>query len=322
MPEPCESTVLQQQQIAAAQEEWHPDRAIAALAARQHGVVARRQLLAAGLSPEMLRGRIRSQRLLLLHRGVYAVGHARLTRDGHRVAALHAAGPGAALSHREAGALHALLPSGVRMEVTTPNQRRVPGIVVYRARLDRADVTTVDGLPVTTVARTLVDLAGVVPRERLRKTLEEAERSHRLDVRAIEAVLARTRGRNGSGHERIRHGLTELAATGTSITRSMLERGFLALLDAHALPRPTTNAWAEAMEVDAVWPAVRLAVELDGWNAHKTRDAFQRDRTRSNDLQAAGWTILRFTHADVVHRPDETAARLARVLAQAAAATG
>ena len=96
----------------------------------------------------------------------------------------------------------------------------------------------------------------------------------------------------------------------------------LALLDAHGLPRPSANAWTAGMEVDAAWPAARLAVELDGWDAHKTRGAFQRDRTRSNDLQAAGWTILRFTHADVVHRAEETAARVARVLAQAATASG
>jgi len=299
------------------------DPAIAALAARQHGVVSRTQLLEAGATRRQIERRLESRRLLPVHRGVYAVGHARLTRDGYRVAALFAAGRGAALSHREAAVLHALLAAaGTRVELTTPGERRVPGVVVHHARLDRADVTEIDGLPVTTVARTLVDLAGVAAPERLRKALEEAERSHRLDVRAIEAVLARTRGRNGRGHEHVKRALAELAAAGTTVTRSVLERRFLRLLDANRLPRPSTNAWTERMEVDAAWPAARLAVELDGWDAHKTRQAFQRDRTRSNDLQAAGWTILRFTHADVVHRGEETAARVARLLAQAATATG
>jgi REase_MTES_1575/Transcriptional regulator, AbiEi antitoxin len=293
------------------------------LAASQQGAVARRQLLEAGFSSSTIDRWIERGRLLPVHRGVYAVGHARLTRDGFRFAALLAAGRRAALSHREAAALHALAPSaGTRVELTTPDQRRVAGVVVHRARLDRVDVTDVDGLPVTSVARTLVDLAGVLSRERLRKVLEEAERSHRLDVNAIDATLTRARGRNGRGHERIERALADLASTGASVTRSELEDRFLALLDARGLPRPVANAWAERMEVDAVWPGARLAVELDGWDAHKTRDAFQRDRTRSNDLQEAGWTILRFTHADVVRRAGETAARVARLLAQAAAPTG
>ncbi|HEU4703846.1 MAG TPA: hypothetical protein VFS37_15300 [Conexibacter sp.] len=140
------------------------------------------------------------ERLLPVHRGVYAVGHARLTRDGHRSAALLAAGDRAALSHREAAALHALLPSaGTRVELTTPDQRRVRGVNVHRARLERVDVTTVEGLPVTTVARTLVDLADVVPRERLRKALEEADRSHRLDVREMKPFWrARAAGTAGA----------------------------------------------------------------------------------------------------------------------------
>jgi len=270
----------------------------------------------------MLRTRQTNRRLLPLHRGVYAVGHARLTRDGHRLAALLAAGPGAALSHREAAALHALLPStGTRVELTVPGQRRIAGVTVCRARLDSSDVTGVDGLPVTTVARTLVDLAGIVSRERLRKALEEAERSNRLDVRAIESVLTRTRGRNGAGHERIRTALADLERTGTTVTRSWLEDRLLALLDAHGLPRPSTNAWTATMEVDAAWPSARLVVELDGWGTHHTRDAFQRDRTRSNDLQAEGWTVLRFTHADVVHRSADTAERIRRALRRGYAAT-
>jgi len=211
---------------------------------------------------------------------------------------------------------------GSKIEVTVAARRRVAGVEVHAVeQLVAADVTAIDGIPVTGVPRTLVDLAATVPPWALRKALEEAERSYRLDVWAIDAVLARTRGRNGRGHERIKTALAELARTGLAVTRSVLEERFLALLDAHGLPRPSANAWTEAMEVDAAWPAARLAVELDGWDAHKTRDAFQRDRTRSNDLQAAGWTVLRFTHADVVHRAEETAARVARVLAQAATAT-
>jgi predicted transcriptional regulator of viral defense system len=318
MPEPRESDALAGHRI-------HADRAIGALAAEQYGVVSRRQLLAAGLTHAIVRRRVTNGRLIQIHRGVYAVGHDRLTLDGHWLAAVLAAGPGAVLSHREAAALHELRPSNrTTVDVTVAAQRRVAGVRVHRVRaLSEDDVTVVDGIPVTSVARTLVDLAAVVPTLALRKALEEAERSHRLDVRGIEWILQRTRGRNGPGHAAIRRALADLARTGTTVTRSVLEDRFLALLDAHSLPRPSANAWTEAMEVDAAWPAARLVVELDGWEGHSTRHAFQRDRTRSNDLQTEGWTILRFTHADVVHRADETAARVGRVLRrQAATATG
>lgn len=301
---------------------------IAALAAAQYGVVARRQLLDARLTHAMVRSRVASGRLLPLHRGVYAVGHDRLTRYGHRLAAVLAVGPGAVLSHREAAALHGLRPAArPKVDVTVAGQRRVPGVQVHRVeRLDPQDATVVAGLPVTTVARTLVDLADVVPRSALVKALAEAERSHRLDVRAIKAALGRRRQRRGPGHAAIRAALADLTAVGATTTRSWLEDRFLALLDAYGVPRPTTNAWTECMEVDACWSRERVVVELDGWASHHTRRAFQDDRTRSNDLQAAGWIVLRFTHADVVRRPHETAGRVRRVLATrtayAAAPTG
>jgi hypothetical protein len=209
------------------------------------------------------------------------------------------------------------------VDVTVVGQRRVPGVRVHRVnRLDAADMTKVAGISVTTVARTLVDLADVVPPQALRKALEEAERSHRLDVRAIEAVLTRTSGRAGAGRERVRTALAELAAIGTTLTRSALEDRFLPLLEAHGLPRPLTNRWVAGMEVDALWPASRVVVELDGWGPHQTRHAFQCDRERSAELTAAGYAVLRFTHHHVVRRPAWVAARLRRVLTQAATATG
>jgi very-short-patch-repair endonuclease len=112
--------------------------------------------------------------------------------------------------------------------------------------------------------------------------------------------------------------LAELASTTMTITRSELEERFLALLDAHRIRRPQTNQLIDGIEVDAVWREWRLVVELDGWAYHRTRQAFQRDRTRGNELVANGWTVLRFTYHDVMRRPAATAARIA----QAAAATG
>ncbi len=323
MPDPRQSDHHTDGKVAGAPGPAHSDRVIAALAAAQYGVVSRRQLLDAGITRPMVERRLTSRHLVPLHRGVYAVGHARLTRDGHWLAAVLAAGPGAVLSHREAAALHGLRPSDrPTIDVTVAARRRVRGLQVHRVeRLDAADLTVVAGIPATTVARTLVDLADVVPPRALRKALEEAERSHRLDVRAIEAALGRARGRNGTTHEQIRSALAELAAIGATTTRSELEDRFLALLDVRGVRRPTANGWTERMEVDACWPRERVVVELDGWADHRTRDAFQRDRIRSNDLQAAGWTVLRFTHADVVQRPDDTAERVRRALARAAYAT-
>jgi very-short-patch-repair endonuclease len=301
-----------------------PADGLAALADCQHGVVARRQLLDAGVSGSMVDRWIERRRILPLHRGVYAVGHRRLRREGHWLAAVLAAGPGAALSHREAAALHGLRAAArTTVDVTVAAQRRVAGVQVHRARLDRADVTEVDAIPVTTIARTLVDLADVVAPHALRKALDEAERSNRLDVPGIEAVLRRTRGRNGMGHASVRAALSELARTGTTLTLSELEDRFVALLDAHRIARPATNVLVEGYLVDACWPHARVVVELDGYGAHSGRRAFQDDRTRANDLQVRGYVVLRFTHDDVVRRPAETAGRIARaLLGQAAAATG
>jgi very-short-patch-repair endonuclease/predicted transcriptional regulator of viral defense system len=325
MPEARDSDHHSDVEVHAAPRSSHPDQVIAALAAGQHGVVSRRQLLDAGMTRPMVERRLASRHLVPLHRGVYAIGHDRLTRDGHWFAAVLATGPGAALSHREAAALHELRPaSRSTVDVTVAAQRRVPGVRVHRAKLDPEDVTTVVGIPVTTVARTLVDLAAVVPADRLRKALDEAERTYRLDVRAIEAVLGRTRGRNGSSHGRIRRALADMAAIGATVTHSVLEDGFLALLDAHDLPQPRTNMYIHGMQVDACWPRERVVVETDGWAYHHTRMAFQDDRTRSNVLQAEGYVVLRFTHDDVVRRPAETVDRIGRALRRdyAAAPTG
>jgi len=294
---------------------------LAALASRQHGVVARRQLEALGLSDKMIVDRVRRDRLVRLHRGVYAVGHDRLRREKRWMAAVLAVGPGALLSHRDAAALHGLRPPGdhMRWEVTTTGRASSTRTIrVFRTTsLDARDTTSVDGIPVTSIARTLVDLAGTVPRTMLTKALNEAEGRRAVDLRAIERAMAQTARRNGRGHAELRQALAKLAAIGTPVTRSELEDRFLALLDAHDLPRPATNYGIEGMEVDAVWPKQRLAVELDGWDTHRTRQAFQQDRERGNALEAAGWRLLRFTWADVTRRPDDTAARVHGALARA-----
>lgn len=273
---------------------------------RQHGVVARRQLLAAGVSSKAVRVRVERGRLLVLFHGVYAVGHTCLRREGRWLAAVLAGGPGAALSHRDAAALHALgQGSHARTDVTVRAERaNQPGVRFHRTTvLDARDVTAVSGIPVTSVARTLVDLAGVVPRERLSNALRQADDLRVLDVRAVRATLARTAGRCGPGRRAMEEALAELDALATTLTRSSLEVGFQRLMTQARLPLPQTNVRIGSVEVDACWPQARLIVELDGWAFHRGKRAFQRDRERDAGLAAKGWTVVRFTHSDVAGRP-------------------
>jgi very-short-patch-repair endonuclease len=284
-------------------------------------VVTRGQLLDAGIPSTTIEDRISRGQLVPLHRGVYAVGHTHLRTEGHWLAAVLAVGTQAALSHRDAAALHGLRPSNrPRIEVSTTQERKPTAkIDVYGRRLlDASDVEAKDGIRVTTVARTLVDLAEVLAHQALVKVLGETERQRKLDTKGIEQAIGRLRGRRGPATAKLRAALAELAAHGTTLTRSRLEDSFLSLLDAHDLPRPATNAHVAGYEWDAVWRADRVAVELDGWDAHKTRRAFQHDRTKANTLTAGGWTVLRFTHADVLQRRQMVARLLRNALSQAA----
>jgi len=292
------------------------DRVIAALGARQWGVATRRQLLDAGLSATVVRSRVRAGRLLPLHRGVYAVGHARLRREGHWLAAVLAVGPGAVLSHRDAAGLHGLRPANhVRVDVSTNGRTRSSArIAVHRTRvLDPQDIATVHGIPTTTVARTLVDLAGLVPHDGLVKAIKEAERQRAFDLRAVQAVLARTRGRVGPGHSALREAIAERAALQGAATDSVLEDAFLRLLRTAGLRLPATNVGIEGFRVDAAWRGERIAVELDGWQDHGTRGAFERDRERDAALTAAGWRVVRFTYRQLTARPDAVIGTLRRL---------
>jgi very-short-patch-repair endonuclease len=286
------------------------------LAARQWGVVARGELLDAGLSRKIVANRVRSGHLLRLHPGVYAVGHARLRREGRWLAAVLAVGPGAVLSHRDAAGLHDLRPANHRLiDVTaTTDRRSTARIRIHRTRsLVAQDITTVHGIPVTTVARTLVDLAGTVPRDHLTRAVKEAERRRNFDLKAVEATLARTRGRRGPGHRALREAIAEYVALGLSASLSPLEDAFLRLTRDAGLPRPATNAHIEGFQVDAVWHAPRIAVELDSWQHHHDRHAFERDRERDATLTAAGWRVVRFTYRQVTSRPDSVIETLRRL---------
>jgi very-short-patch-repair endonuclease len=288
-----------------------------ALAARQHGVVSRGQLLDAGVSDKAMERRLGSGHLVRLHRGVYAVGHAQLRREGRWLAGVLAVGSGAVLSHRAAAALHGIRESDGAVDVTTTRRASTRGVVVHRTTvLDDADVTTRSSIPVTTVARTLADLAAILSAQQLGKLLRETDRLGRLDAPALREALERA-SRHGAGHKALQAALAEHERLATSFTRSELEDRFLALLDAHELQRPLTNHPIHGMQVDAAWLRERLVVELDSWAFHADRGAFQEDRERDVRLARAGFTTVRFTYAHVTGRPAWVAETVRDLLARA-----
>ena len=283
-----------------------PRRALGDLASRQYGVAARRQVIELGIGRRAIDRALASGTLRPVHRGVYAVGHSALTARGRWMAAVLACGEGAVLSHRTAAALWGLRrSSGARIDVTVPRTGRcLGGIAIHRTRhLPPDHVTCVDVIPVTSVARTLLDLCDVVrPPERAR-AIEEAERLRIFDLTAVESVIEASPGRHGVGTliAAVR------AATAPEPTREELERLFLELCRAHGIPLPAVNIWVEGFEVDACWQHERLIVELDGWEFHRTRAAFERDRRRDAVLQLAGYRVLRVSWRWLQQEPAEVA---------------
>jgi hypothetical protein len=282
------------------------DRAVAELAGRQHGVVSRVQLGALGLSRTEIEGRVRRGWLHRVHRGVYAVGHVALTRNGRFMAAVLACGDGAALSHFSAAVVWGILEAkGQPIHVTAEKQRSCRGVVVHESPLAGERVRRL-GIVVTTPARTLVDLADVVSRRTLERAFDEAEYL-RLDWRSA----APRPGRRGSGR------LASVLAAhepGSTRTLSELEELFLAFSDRCGFPRPEVNARIEGYLCDFVWRAERVIVETDGERAHGTRRARERDRIRDADLQIAGWMVIRITYVRLLNEPDAVAAQLWKAL--------
>ncbi len=232
--------------------------ALARLAAGQHSVVSVGQLAELGIGRSAVSRRVASGRLHRKHRGVYAVGHPRLTREGRFMAAVLACGPGAVLSHRDA-ATHWRLWDLERssVDVTTPSRSRghLGGIDVHRVRrLDAKDVTLRNGIPVTTVARTLVDLADILRRDRQTRLVREADQLRLLDLDALDACLSRAHGRRRLG---VLRAVLEQHRPGM-VVRSELEHRFLELCSEAGLPPPETNARmtvrGKRYEFDCLWP--------------------------------------------------------------------
>jgi very-short-patch-repair endonuclease len=270
---------------------------VEAQAGRQHGIVKGEQVRGAGLSQQGIRRRVEAGWLVPQYRGVYAVGHTALTEKSHLIAAVYACGAEALASHRAAGALWGVLRSPQRIEVAAPRGcKPKKGFTLHRSRCIHAeDRALIDDIPVTSLARTLVDLADVLPEKQLANAVHEAEVKRLFDLRQVQRVLDRLPGRRG------RHKLTRVLSAYRDVqpfTRSRAERLVLAMCDEHDLPRPSTNTWVESHEVDFYWPEAKLALEFDGGAVHRTTKAFYEDRQRDRALAAQGIHVVRATDRD------------------------
>jgi very-short-patch-repair endonuclease len=290
------------------------DRLIARLAQAQHGVVSRAQLVHAGVGQGAVDHRVVTERLHVVHPGVYSAGHRALATDARRMAAVLAAGPGAVASHRTAGAIWELK-SSEYLEVTAVSERRRPGIHVHRSRLPPDETRTVRGIPVTTVPRTLLDLATVLPHHQLERAVNEAEVRGLRDRLSLGDLVARYPGRRGT---RPINSILERLRSGLTITHSELENRFLSFVRATGLPPPRVNANLHGFECDCVWPDRRLVVELDGHAVHGTTIGFERDRARDRALNADGWRTVRVTWRQLQLDAEALAADLTRILGAAA----
>jgi very-short-patch-repair endonuclease len=286
------------------------------LAAAQHGVVSRTQLLAAGVTGHQVDNAVRRGRLHRLHQGVYAVGHTALPAYAGEQAALLAYGLGAVLSHLSAGELWRILRAGaheVHVTVVGRHLASRPGIRVHRGgTLTPADIRTRERLPLTSPARTLIDLATQLDPDAWEAALSQARFLRLIRDGELERALDAAPGRPGSAAVRA-HLARE---SGPQLTESKAERLFLHLVRQAGLPEPRTQQRIAGFRVDAVWPEHRLIVELDGIEGHGHRSAFERDRRRDAILIAKGWRVIRFTWPQLDRQPLYVIATLSAALAR------
>jgi very-short-patch-repair endonuclease len=285
-----------------------PIRSVWDLATEQHGVVTRSQLLALGLSADAIRHRVDRRRLHPVHRGVYAVGRAQLTRHGWWMAGVLACGPDALLSHRSAAELWSIVgprnptmregetqaPSVIHVSVPPQISRRRTGLRIHRRALSPEDQMCQARIPVTSPARTLADLASMVAMAELEAAVNEGDKLGLVDPEALRTFVGRRPGLEGVWALR-----SILDRRAFRLTDSELERRFLRLVDRAGLPRPLTQQRVNGFRVDFFWPELGLVVETDGLRYHRTPAQQSRDRVRDQAHATAGFVALRFTHAQV-----------------------
>lgn len=269
-------------------------REVVALAEGQNGVVAHWQLLELGVPADVIQYRLAESFLTRLHRGVYAVGRRVLPPNGHRMAAVLSYKPPCVLSHRSAAAVWGIWSSGPRIEVMLERKSRshVKIRAHYTARLDPEDVTTKDNIPITSPARTVLDLARTLKPHLLVKAIEEAERRHIFDLMALDRAIARAPRRSGT--RKLQAALAGYRPPPD--TRSPLEQRFYELIRSDpTIPEPQSNVLVAGLEVDFFWPRTRLVVEVDGRGYHSSPRAFETDRVRDAKLARARCPVLRIT---------------------------
>ena len=286
-----------------------PWRTVAEIAALQHAVIASWQLKELGFSRYWVDRQLSAGRLHPLHRGVYAVGHKRINRRGHWMAAVLALGPASLLSHRTAAALHGLLyPRDGWPHVTVQAKGRPKrnGIVIHQVTT-LPERTTVDAIPTTTVSRALLDLANVDD-PLLPYAVETAYDNGGVNLGGIQGH---------KGITKLRKAIKDYEPT-PHWTRSRLEKRFFRLCRKHGIPLPSVNQWIEGYEVDMVWREQRLIVELDTEATHGTRSARRKDPIRDAKLQIAGYRVIRVTDERLLRDPAGVMADVAALLTRAA----
>ncbi len=297
------------------------DRVIAAIAARQHGVVARWQLLAAGVTRHQIGLRLRNGRLHEIHRGVYLVGHRIPPPLAVEQAALLACGERAVLSHRSAASLWSLLPypASAPAWVTVPSGRSAhrPRIEIRRANLVRRDIRHRHGLRVTSPPRTILDLSLVLSEEDLESAVAEGQYRRLASEAELRAQVEGNEGRRGVAKLRR---VLDLHG-GVNRTRSSGERAMVRLLRRAGIDGFEANGRIHGYEVDFLWRGAGVALELDGWEAHSGRLAFERDRLKIARLSAHGLTVIPVTGRQLRDDPNGVARRLERALAAARPST-
>lgn len=273
---------------------------MARIAGAAHGVVTRQRLLRAGVTTGEIRQRLGTGALLTEHPGVYRVGHRAPSVEARYLAAVWACGDGALLCGHAAGHLLGILkgPAPVA-EVMTPTERRVAGVRTRRSRhIDPMDATRWRGIPVTTVARTIVDLAAGLICDDLARACHEAGIRHATTPAEVEAVLDRHTNSPGAAKLRL------ILRGDVRVTLSRLEERFLERLREAGLALPVTNRRAGGRRVDCRWPEQHLTVEVDGYRYHHSRHAWEQDRHREREARALGDEFRRYTYGDVFESPD------------------
>lgn len=286
---------------------------LADLALAQHGVVSIEQLRSLGYSMQAVSRAVACGRLHRLHRGVYAVGHTDLSRRAKCLAAVKGCGEGALLSHWSAAWLWGLMPTRpIPIHVTTPIPRRGRlGLTIHRSRtLAEEDRAMVDGIPVTSVPRTALDVAARVRRISVQRLLQRSEELALFDLPDFESVLARNKGHRGMKPLRREMAIYEPPP----FTRSRLEERFFSLVLEYGLPRPATNYVEAGYELDVYWPELRFAVELEVYETHGSRLSFEEDPVRHEELKLAGVELIWVTGPRLDREPDRVMERVARLL--------